>query len=219
MKIEPSGVILTGICDIRTALCQALTPAPITAVWVFPGRTQVNVCRACLEEQIRDGAWEVPGARVHRRFDAAVYAANGELALTVEVKSHVPSHPEEVTRWAVGIHRNLVAHAGMAPAAYFLLVGYPSHLHLWSRRTSHDLYAMPEYSYHGVDIFSSFLNAATESNTRVELQHERAVVAWLEYLTTMKELPALPYAEWLEESGLFAAIRGGTVARQVPIAA
>jgi hypothetical protein len=64
MKVEPSGVVMKGECSIKTKVCTAKTPGPITAVWASPGRTQINVCRACLEEKMRAGEWEVEGAKV-----------------------------------------------------------------------------------------------------------------------------------------------------------
>lgn len=70
MQIEPSGVVMLGECTVRTSLCTALSPAPVTAVWALPGRVQINVCRACLEEMMREGQWEVPGARVPKRQEA-----------------------------------------------------------------------------------------------------------------------------------------------------
>ncbi len=63
-KIEPSGIVLKGVCQVQTQWCTAKAEGPITAVWGPPGRTQINVCRACLEEKIRLGEWEVEGARV-----------------------------------------------------------------------------------------------------------------------------------------------------------
>ena len=63
MKVEPSGVMLVDTCEIQTKRCVATSPAPITAVWTLPGRTQVNVCGACLDEQLRSGAWAADGAR------------------------------------------------------------------------------------------------------------------------------------------------------------
>lgn len=71
MEIEPSGVILLGECTIQTPLCTALTPAPITAVWALPGRIQINVCRTCLEEMIRENQWKVAGARVAKGREIA----------------------------------------------------------------------------------------------------------------------------------------------------
>ena len=67
MRVEPSGVVMMGECSIKTDVCVAKTVSPITAVWSPPGRTQINVCRACLDEKIRTGDWEVEGARVRPR--------------------------------------------------------------------------------------------------------------------------------------------------------
>ena len=66
MKVEPSGVVLTGVCSIQTDRCTAREAGPITSVWGPPGRTQINVCRACLEEKIRTGEWQVEGARLRQ---------------------------------------------------------------------------------------------------------------------------------------------------------
>jgi hypothetical protein len=65
-KIEPSGVVMHGVCSIQTKHCTAKEGGAITAVWGPPGRTQINVCRACLEEKIRLGEWEVEGARLRQ---------------------------------------------------------------------------------------------------------------------------------------------------------
>lgn len=67
-SIEPSGVIFTGVCSVQTERCTAIEVAPVTAVWGPPGRTQINVCGACLEEMMRRGEWEVEGARVRQQI-------------------------------------------------------------------------------------------------------------------------------------------------------
>ena len=64
MKVETSGVVLRGECDVKTDYCEAKTHGALTAVWTPPGRTQTNVCRACLEEKVKSGEWEIEGARV-----------------------------------------------------------------------------------------------------------------------------------------------------------
>lgn len=64
MKVEPSGVVMMGECSVKLDVCTARTAKPITAVWAPPGRTQIDVCRACLDEKIRRGEWQVEGARV-----------------------------------------------------------------------------------------------------------------------------------------------------------
>jgi len=63
MKVEPTGVVMMGTCSVQTSRCVARTPAPITAVWTMPGARQIDVCSACLDEQIRTAAWIVEGAR------------------------------------------------------------------------------------------------------------------------------------------------------------
>ncbi len=67
MKVEPSGVVMMGPCEIQKDVCTAKETAAITAVWSPPGRTQVNVCRECLDEMIRRGDWQVEGARARKR--------------------------------------------------------------------------------------------------------------------------------------------------------
>lgn len=76
INIEPTGVLFKGVCDIQTEKCTARTIAPLTAVWSPPGRVQMNICGACLEEMVRRGEWQVKGARV-RRPEAAVLAPQG----------------------------------------------------------------------------------------------------------------------------------------------
>src|SRR5256885_1615764 len=110
MKIEPSGVVLVDVCSIQTEKCVAKRPAPITAVWTLPGRVQINVCRPCLEEQVRAGEWEIQGAKIERRADVAVYSRDKKLQLVVEVKRK-PRTKANLKEWATNIHRNLLAHS------------------------------------------------------------------------------------------------------------
>lgn len=216
MKIEPSGVILIGICEIQTPVCQALVPAPISAVWAPPGRRQVNVCSACLEEQVRDGEWEIPGAHVRRRFDVVAYDTKNKLQLIVEVKSRPPSDAREALAWAVRIHRNLMVHAALTPAPFFLLVGFPDHFFLWKELESSRPDAKPDYSYRGSDLLEPFFGILDpESDVRIELQQEKVVATWLESLTRANQLPARVSTAWLLESGLFSAISRGRVTRQL----
>jgi hypothetical protein len=219
MKIEPSGVVLVGVCEIQTPVCQALVPASITAVWAPPGRRQVNVCSACLEEQVRDGEWEIPGAHVRRRFDVVAYDTKNKLQLIVEVKSRPPSDVREALAWAVQIHRNLMVHDALTPAPFFLLVGFPDHFFLWKELGSSWPEAQPDYCYHGSDLLEPFFGILDpESDVRMELQHEKVVATWLESLTHANQLPARASTAWLLESGLFSAISGGSVIRQLAAA-
>jgi hypothetical protein len=98
IKVEPTGVLFVGVCDIQTEVCTARTAAPVTAVWTLPARTQVNVCRSCLDEMVRQGEWQVEGARLRRRADVEVFDHAGNLLvsewindlLNLEDQSQVP---------------------------------------------------------------------------------------------------------------------------------
>jgi hypothetical protein len=67
MRVETSGVVMKGVCTIQSDVCTAKEVNPITAVWGPPGRSQIDVCGACLEEMVASGQWEVPGARARHR--------------------------------------------------------------------------------------------------------------------------------------------------------
>ncbi len=66
-NVEPSGVVMHGVCDLQTEDCTAKAGGAITAVCGPPGQTQINVCRACLEDKMRCGEWGVEGARLRQR--------------------------------------------------------------------------------------------------------------------------------------------------------
>ncbi|HKP77221.1 MAG TPA: hypothetical protein VJT67_16935 [Longimicrobiaceae bacterium] len=210
MRIEPSGVVLTGVCEVQTAACEAISPAPITAVWAMPARTQINVCRPCLDEKVRDGAWEIPGARIPQRADAAVYGPSGDLLLVVEVKSNAPGEPEAAARWAEAVHRNLILHAGIPGAPYFLLVGYPRSLFFWRQRPRTNPPREPDGSY-----FGPLLNGGAATGDDPADQ-EQAVAQWLENsIRGDRSTSSEREPDWLER--LFRELRGGKVVRQTPV--
>ncbi|MDM8544259.1 hypothetical protein QUF90_24540 [Desulfococcaceae bacterium HSG9] len=62
MKIEPSGVVMIGRCNIRTEACTAKNVGPVTAIW--SGNNQIDVCRECLDEKIRLDEWQIEGAKI-----------------------------------------------------------------------------------------------------------------------------------------------------------
>lgn len=218
MRVEPSGIILVGVCEIQTSECVAREPSPITAVWAEPGRRQVNVCRPCLEEMVRAGSWEIPGARVHRRFDVAVFNPAGELVLVVEVKD-LPRQPKvDLREWAWRVHRNLIVHSGVPASPFFLLVGVPTEFFLWTSRTSADPLDQPEFSVHDPDQLAPFYpESIVPGELRPETE-EDAVAEWLRSLTATRRRHRYR-AAWLVESGLLDAIRGGSVVRQAPAGA
>ena len=218
MKIEPSGVIFTALCDIQTERCRAKQPAPVTAVWAIPGRWQINVCRPCLEEQVRAGEWEIQGARIARRADVAVYSPGRKLQLVVEVKnSAYAERPPQ--NWAQQIHRNLHAHSGLPPAAYFLLALLPGNFYLWKEGGSHNFDRPADFEADADQLLQPYfdrLSVPPENASGYDL--EVIVSTWLKDLLE-KEPPSDEAHQWLLESGLYAALKGGSVEMQAPLAA
>lgn len=204
--IEPSGVIMKGICSLQTDKCVAnQSPAAITAVWGPPGRTQVDVCAACLQEMIRTGEWEIQGARIEKRADLTVYAPNGKPQLAVEVKQ--PPSIKSVTplQWATQVYRNLLVHAGIPNTPYFLLAVFPDSFYLWKKTDSTSIQP-PDYNVQVTDLINKYQPKYPG--------FESQIMAWLQDLIKSKfsteEKISLP---WLFESGLYEAIQNGSIVK------
>jgi hypothetical protein len=218
MKIEPTGIVLTEVCSVQTARCVAKKPVPITAVWTLPGRIQINVCRPCLEEQVRSGEWEIQGAKIKRRADVAVYSPDKKLQLVVEVKKK-PETTESLKKWATRLHRNLIAHSGIPNTPYFLLAILPGYIYLWKADYSFNADKAPDYEIEAQEILRPYferLPAPIELAT--EYQLEFVVTSWLNDLVNSAATTSSS-AEWLQDSGLFTAIANGSVVMQAPVAA
>lgn len=218
MKIEPSGVILLDVCSVQTNKCIAKQAAPITAIWALPGRIQINVCRPCLEEQVRLGEWEIPGARIQRRIDIAVRSLNQRLILIVEVrKSSRAKIPLAV--WATKIHRNLLAHSGIPPTPYFLLAILPGSFYLWKGNSALNFERQPDYEVNANEILQPYFDRLPHPpEIASDYELEALMTSWLKDISS-SHLPEGPLYEWLRDSGLYEALRGGSVEMQMPVAA
>ncbi len=212
MRIEPSGIVMIGECDVQTPNCTALTPAPITAVWGSPGRRQINVCRGCLEEMVRLGEWENPGARIQRIYDIAVYDKAEQLQLVVEVKKHPYELATRMEDWATRIRRNLLLHSGIPSSVYFMLAVFPAPFYLWDQEDALD--APPR---HIIDVSSEVIACLNIDVGNEYQQQEEAVSLWLRAVvnSTLTREISPKGMDGLFQSGLYQSIRGGKVARQV----
>jgi hypothetical protein len=211
MRIEPSGIVKIGECDLRLPGCLALTPAPVMAIWMAPGRAvAATVCRSCLSEMVRLGEWENPGAKLSRRFDIAVYDKDERLQLVVEVKDYPDKHEMEIEQWATRIRRNLVEHSAVPGYVYFLLAVYPAPFYLWLPDDASE--AEPRLH---VDVQAEMPLLQKSNSIPYYHQQEDAVQAWL---TSLMNAPAEPETEqmaWFYESGLHKAIQYGRIVRHV----
>ncbi|MEK8015586.1 MAG: hypothetical protein VSS75_001875 [Candidatus Parabeggiatoa sp.] len=221
MNVEASGVILVDSCHVQTERCVAKKQAPITAVWTSPGRTQVNVCRPCLEEKIRAGEWAIQGARVEQRADVAVYSKEKQLQLVVEVKKNPNEINVESQNWATQIRKNLFVHAGIPSTPYFLLADIPDYLYLWQNREPVNFDKAPDYIIKAKEILANYLNQApSDSGISQYYYLEQAISSWLNEVVQSKiSLSENPSLKWLSDSGLYEAIKSGSVVMESTVAA
>ncbi|MEW6129331.1 MAG: hypothetical protein AB1757_19985 [Acidobacteriota bacterium] len=218
MKVEPSGVIFNGVCEVQTDKCVARETAPITAVWTFPGRLQVNVCGACIEEQARTGEWKIQGARVLPRVDVAAYSPDKKLKLVVEVKKK-PGKKTSLKSWVKTIHHNLIAQGGVPQTPYFLLAVVPDKFYLWKHETLAASNKPPDYEVNVSDLLKKYVEKTSFTfETASEYQFERLISQWLEDTIRAKKSDD-EALRWIYESGLYDDIKGGLVMTQAAVAA
>ena len=211
MKVDPSGIVTIGECDLRLPGCRALTPAPVMAILVSLGRElAATVCRSCLDEMVRLGEWEIPGAKLSRRFDIAVYDKDERLQLVVEVKDYPDKCEIGIEQWATRIRRNLVKHSAVPSYVYFLLAVYPAPFYLWLPDDASE--AKPRYH---VDVQAEMPLLQQSNSISYYHQQEDAVEAWLASLTGTPAGPETEQLAWFYESGLHKAIQYGRIVRHV----
>ncbi|MBI1923753.1 hypothetical protein HYR99_05835 [Candidatus Poribacteria bacterium] len=205
-KIEPTGVILNDICEIKTNKCIARNePGPITAVWSLPGRTQINVCRPCMDEMVRRGEWEVEGARIKRRADIAIFDNEGKVKLIAEVK-YTPT-TEDTAKRATQIRRNLLVHSGI-PSTPFLLVAFPDKFYLWKKKSPDSYDRSADYRASAKSIVKKYSKAMEiPSENMTPKEFEMLISQWLKDLISNENEPKIP--EWANKSGLYDAIKEG----------
>jgi len=212
MRIEPSGVVMIGECEIQTPFCIALTSAPITAVWGSPGRRQIDVCRRCLEEMVRLGEWENPGAHISRRFDLAVYDSAGFLQLVVEIKKRPYEVATDLASWATRVHRNLLLHSGIPGSTFFMFAVYPGPFYLWQKSEAIGPDTPPQYTIDAQALLHDHQPPPSGGNE--ERRYTEMIYTWLLDLVQSQEAPGRdPSQNWLFQSGLLQAIRGGQVVK------
>lgn len=202
-----TGITMLGECSIKGQRCVALEPAPITVVFEHPRRVQVNVCRNCLEDQIRAGNWRVESARVQPRADVAIYRKNGLLGCVVEVRQNPLKSKDPGSDWARKLHRNLIAHSALPPSRYFLILAFPRYIYLWNS-DDNDPTRQPDFAE---DIDGMLKKFSTDSKMSSNLEMEKVVARWLAEMITGDD-SLVPRC--FKESGLWEELIGGTVQMQ-----
>lgn len=215
-RVEPSGVILKDICEIQTEKCVAKdSPAAITAVWYSPGRKQVNVCRSCLDEMVRRGEWEVKGARLSPRPDITVFDAEGKIQLIAEVKKISSTEKSEQRQRATEIRRNLLSHSAI-PNTPFLLIAFPEDFYLWKQETPNIDNKRADYHFNAKNAIKNYAQKDHIFPQEMSPQQFKLLVSdWLKDLVNSQG--SKDSLRWATRSGLYDAIKDGSVAMEVSL--
>jgi hypothetical protein len=141
--------------------------------------------------------------------DFAVYDRDGQLALTAEVINRLGT----TRKWAAEMRYDLLAPGGYPIAPYFLLA-LPDRFYLWKQARRTVTERMPNYVVDAELLLRRYYEPLGYSTGELSRPAFDLVVSfWLGALTDL-EIPAegLPrHLEWLDESGLLKAVKGGRV--------
>jgi len=146
--------------------------------------------------------------------DLVAYDVDGQMTLIVEVKSKTDTSRS----WATRMSRNMLAH-GVVPDSRFLLLALPDKLYLWKNTGNTPELVEPTYEIDALPFFQPYYERATISPTDLSGQSfEIIVTSWLNELIQSGIAPNVPEEQrhLLQESGLLDALKGGSVAVEVP---
>jgi hypothetical protein len=142
-------------------------------------------------------------------IDIAAYDKNSQLVLIVEVKRKLGASAE----WGAKLRRNILAH-GFLPQTRFFLLATPNRFYLWKDAGTSLEVVQPDYEIDPTLILKPYsdrtgISIETMSGESLEL----IIDAWLDEIMRSDIIP-VRYGntqDWLIESGLYDAIKGGHV--------
>lgn len=146
------------------------------------------------------------------RADIGVYSPDDKLRLVVEVKNSAHANAE----WAAKLRRNLLAHNSV-PHAQFFMLALPDRLYLWKDAGSTGDEA-PHFTAGARELLKDYLRPHVDPESlRSEQSLELAITAWLQEVVRSFDVSKVPgdVSSMLIKSGLYEAIKRGTVATQV----
>ncbi len=140
--------------------------------------------------------------------DIAVSDPEQKLQLVVEIKNKLGASAE----WLIRMRRNLLAHSFMPHAPYFLLV-LPDFLYLWTDVSPVDDTARPDYKIEATEVLAPYLKSNQSLDDLSGYGLELLTISWLEDVigNDMQRDSVNPNLKWLLDSGLYEAIRHGSV--------
>ncbi|HHG3603293.1 TPA: hypothetical protein ACPVZ0_004704 [Vibrio parahaemolyticus] len=131
MRVIPTGAIFHGFCQVQSEYCNARDGGVVTAVQSVETYQQVNVCKTCLDNQIRTRQWNIEGASVpgmkYQLDIAAISNDSGNVLIAIEVKNWLHANIE----WAQKIVSQINRRKPLPNCNYFMLAT-PSFLYVWN---------------------------------------------------------------------------------------
>lgn len=149
-----------------------------------------------------------------RQADIAVFSPDERLQLVVEVKNK----KEASSEWVTNMRRNLFAHS-VVPDAPFFLLALPDRFYLWKNANPLDL-TLPDYEIDPTPILRTYIDATGVYLNRLsEYGFELIINSWLNSLlnTNLTRENAEPHETWLFDSGLYEAIKHGSVKTEATV--
>lgn len=145
------------------------------------------------------------------RADITVHGSDGQLQLVVEVKTKLDATLE----WASQLHRNLLVHS-MVPDSPFFLLALPDAFYFWKGAEPLSKGAPPDFWAPLSALVATRGEMVPSPDALSEQGLQLLVVDWLEELihSDVNEPRNAP-TQWLLQSGLLSAIRGGSVRNEV----
>ncbi|HYO13198.1 MAG TPA: hypothetical protein VE685_08400 [Thermoanaerobaculia bacterium] len=147
--------------------------------------------------------------------DLIVYGPDRKLQLVVEVKNGLGATPE----WARDV-RGLLSEYDVVPAAPFFLLAMTNSFYLWTPQTSGDAQVLPEYAIDARVALAPYIRSLKRPLEEISKPgYELLVSSWLQDLmyADLKRDDLGAELRDLVDSGLYAAIRGGSMETEVVV--
>jgi hypothetical protein len=142
--------------------------------------------------------------------DYLVRSSEDRIQLLVEVKTKIPASRE----WASRMRRNLFTHVPL-PRAKFFLLALPERFYLW-KDAAPEAAVPPDYEVDAKEVLKPYLEKLQTPLLQLSpSSFELLVGSWLEDLVhaDLDGARLAPSQKWLIDSGLYDAIRHGSIER------
>lgn len=143
------------------------------------------------------------------RPDIIAYSPGNKPVLVVEVKNKRAASPQ----WAAQMRSNLMSYPAIANSEYFLLA-LPDVFYLWRNAATEGPEAEPHYIIDPKPLLAPYVDQRVVPLEQISSQGiELLTTAWLKDLaaSNLTREASSPMVAWLFDSGLYEAIKNGSI--------